>query len=53
VFERWDEVFKDPVLTGALIDRLAHKANVSDMSGDSYRIRETKHWLEKKGSRPA
>jgi DNA replication protein DnaC len=50
VFERWDEIFKDPVLTGALIDRLAHKAHVADMSGDSYRIRETKDWLEKKGN---
>jgi len=45
VFERWDEVFKDPVLTGALVDRLAHKAHVLDMSGDSYRIKETKEWL--------
>jgi len=49
VFERWDEIFKDPVLTGALVDRLAHKAHVADMSGESYRIQETKRWLEKKG----
>ena len=48
VFERWEEVFKDPILTGALVDRLAHKSFVVDMSGDSYRIRETKQWLEKK-----
>jgi len=46
-FERWDEVFKDPVLTGALVDRLAHKAYVIDMSNDSFRIRETKRWMEK------
>jgi len=45
VFERWEEVFKDPVLTGALVDRLAHKSHVIDMSGDSYRVRETKEWL--------
>lgn len=44
-FERWEEVFKDPILTGALVDRLAHKAHVLDMSGDSYRIRETQEWL--------
>ncbi len=30
--ERWEEVFKDPTLTGALIDRLAHKAHVLDIS---------------------
>jgi DNA replication protein DnaC len=47
VFERWAEVFKDPVLTGALVDRLAHRSYVIDMSGDSYRIRETMKWLEK------
>lgn len=45
VFDRWQEVFRDPVLTGALVDRLAHKAHVLDMSGDSYRIRETQEWL--------
>jgi len=47
VFERWDEVFKDPILTGALVDRLAHKSYVIDMTGESYRIRETRAWLEK------
>ena len=46
MFDRWQEVFKDPVLTGALVDRVAHKAHVIDMSGDSYRILETKEWLE-------
>lgn len=24
-FERWEEVFKDPMLTGAIVDRLAHR----------------------------
>lgn len=46
VFERWDEIFKDPILTGAIVDRLAHKAHVLDMSGDSYRIKETLDWLK-------
>ena len=46
VFERWDEIFKDPILTGAIVDRLAHKAHVLDMSGDSYRIKETLEWLK-------
>jgi len=47
VFERWDEIFKDPILTGALVDRLAHKSYVIDMSRESYRIKETKDWMEK------
>lgn len=48
VFERWVEVFQDPILTGALVDRLAHISYVVDMSADSYRIRETKQWMERK-----
>lgn len=46
-FDRWNEVFNDPVLTAALIDRLTHKSYVINMNGDSYRIKETKEWLEK------
>ena len=48
VFERWVEVFHDPLLTGALVDRLAHISYVVDMSADSYRIRETKQWMARK-----
>ena len=44
-FERWEEVFKDPILTGALIDRVAFQSHVLDMSGDSYRIKKTRSWL--------
>lgn len=44
-FDRWEEVFGDPVLTGAIVDRIAHKAHVVDMTGDSYRVLETREWL--------
>jgi len=44
-FERWEEVFKDPILTGALIDRVAFQSHVLDMSGDSYRNKKTRSWL--------
>ncbi len=46
-FERWNEVFDDQVLTGAIVDRIAHKAHVLDMTGESYRVLETKEWLMK------
>ncbi|QIB26555.1 IS21-like element helper ATPase IstB [Caloranaerobacter azorensis] len=46
-FDRWKEVFKDPVLTAALIDRLTHKSYVINMNGDSYRMKETIEWLGK------
>ena len=46
-FDRWEEIFGDPVLTAALVDRLTHKAYLVNMNGESYRIMETKKMLEK------
>jgi len=46
-FESWEEVFHDTNLTGALVDRLTHKAHILDMSGDSYRLKETKELYRK------
>ncbi len=40
-FERWDEIFGDAAITGAIVDRLTFKAILVDMEGDSYRFRET------------
>jgi DNA replication protein DnaC len=48
-FKEWGTVFKDPHLTGALVDRIARHAYVLDMSGPSYRFKETKNWLTQKG----
>lgn len=41
-FDRWEEIFGDPILTAALVDRLTHKAHLINMNGDSFRLRETK-----------
>lgn len=45
-FERWDELFQDPVITAAMIDRLTHQSFIVNMNGNSYRMKETKEWLE-------
>lgn len=45
-FERWDEIFHDPVMTAAMIDRLTHKAYIVNMNGSSYRYKETEKWLK-------
>ena len=45
-FDRWQEIFKDPVLTAAMVDRLTHKAYIVNMNGNSYRLKETKEWLK-------
>lgn len=41
-FSRWSEVFGDPSLTTALLDRLTHHAHVVVFQGESYRFRERK-----------
>lgn len=46
-FDRWNEVFNDTVLTAALIDRMTHNSYVINMNGDSYRIKETKEWMNR------
>jgi len=46
-FDRWGEIFSDPVMTAAMIDRLTHKSYIVNMNGPSYRVKETKEWMEK------
>jgi len=45
-FERWEEIFQDPVMTAAMIDRLTHQAYLVNMNGNSYRMKQTKEWIE-------
>jgi len=48
-FDRWEEIFKDPTLTGAMVDRMAHKAHILDISREKGgRFEETIAWLENK-----
>lgn len=47
-FDRWKEIFGDPVLTAALVDRLTHKAHLVNMNGESYRLKETKEMNKSK-----
>jgi DNA replication protein DnaC len=39
-FSRWGEVFGDPVVAAAMIDRLVHHAEIVAMKGDSYRLKD-------------
>jgi DNA replication protein DnaC len=43
-FERWEEIFHDPVLTAAMVDRLTHRAYIVNMNGNSFRLKETTEW---------
>ena len=40
-FTRWEEIIKDKVLCSALVDRPCHKTRLVNMTGQSYRVRET------------
>ena len=44
-FNRWGEIIKDKVLVAALVDRLTHKAMLINMTGESYRLKETKKMM--------
>lgn len=39
-FSNWDDVFFDPVIANAILDRILHHAHVVNITGKSYRIRE-------------
>lgn len=48
-FDRWEEIFHDPMITGAITDRLAYKAHILDLSlKTSHRYLETVNWKEDK-----
>jgi DNA replication protein DnaC len=38
-FSAWTEIFEDPVLVTAMLDRLLHHSHVFALKGDSYRIK--------------
>jgi DNA replication protein DnaC len=45
-FEKWEDIFKDPVMTTAIIDRITHKAFAVNMNGNSYRLMETQKFMK-------
>ena len=47
-FDRWNEIFKDQILTTAIIDRVAYKSHIIDLSGESFRAQETLKWINSK-----
>ena len=40
-FGDWTQIFGDPSMTAALLDRITHKAHVINCTWDSYRLKET------------
>ena len=42
IFEAWGEIFADPVLASAIIDRIVHYSTVIHINGPSYRTKDIK-----------
>ena len=40
-FADWTQVFDDPVMTAALLDRLTHKAHIVNCQWESYRLKQS------------
>lgn len=45
-FSEWEEVFGDPVIATAILDRLLHHCHVVNIKGNSYRLKEHKQRKE-------
>ena len=39
-FNAWDEVFCDPIIANAILDRVLHHAHVVSITGNSYRLKD-------------
>ncbi|MFI3265224.1 MAG: ATP-binding protein, partial [Rikenellaceae bacterium] len=50
-FDRWGEIVKDKVLVTAMVDRLTHKSIMVNMTGESYRLKETKKLINEREKR--
>jgi len=40
-FASWTEIFGDPRLTAALLDRLTHRCQIVEFQGDPFRFNES------------
>lgn len=45
-FDKWPTLFGDTIMTTAMVDRLTNKANIIQILGDSYRVKQTRDWLK-------
>jgi len=52
-FAEWPQIFaEDERLAGALLDRLTHHVHILDITGDSYRLKDSLKRHQKKGGEP-
>jgi DNA replication protein DnaC len=39
-FSQWNEIFGDPVIATAILDRILHHSTTINIKGNSYRLKE-------------
>lgn len=44
-FSKWADIFQEPVLTNALLDRLLHHCSVININGPSYRLKDQMQYI--------
>lgn len=44
-FSKWSDIFQEPVLTNALLDRLLHHCSVININGPSYRMKDQMQYM--------
>ena len=44
-FSKWSDIFQEPVLTNALLDRLLHHCSVININGPSYRLKDQMQYM--------
>ncbi len=52
-FSKWEQIFKDPMVTAAAIDRLVHHCVILELNTESYRMEAAKKKKNKKTDGPA
>jgi hypothetical protein len=52
-FSKWEQIFKDPTVTAAAIDRLVHHSVILELNIESYRIQVAAKNKSKKPDGPA
>lgn len=45
-FNAWDDIFLDPIIANAILDRLLHHAHVVSITGNSYRLKDHMNFEE-------
>ena len=52
-FSKWEQIFKDPMVTAAAIDRLVHHSVILELNIESYRMEAAKKNKNKRSDDPS